>query len=364
MQDFGSELNTVVDFILSTRNRSKALSVLRKKYGTRHRFGYSRTDNSVVEKYEELRSVARSILEDLKVRSAYSRKKKFYAQIDTDIPPELRYSETIKFLDDIQSGLLKLSNELTKKYRTSKSLFDRIMSVVKKKGTGNAINISHKLREKISEEAIVSAAALGVDMKGFLEDLELVEKSLEKLYEKSDRLHDYKSRLMYVYLYLVAITTLCKPLFASLTLLKAAHELELSARDKKSIINSLYDIIESAVKANKWLSEYFIETGLEYDVIIEALYRSISEIVETIYQIFKALTYEKEPDVILDSTDWCVDEATIALGSIIKLYEDNQEFFANFVRLPYVDIFRVDDFIKIFEEWREINKSLEHCVFA
>ena len=200
-------------------------------------------------------------------------------------------------------------------------------------------------------------------MKELLHDTELIEKAFDKVYQKKDDLDSYSSSLISMYLYLVGIITLCKPLFGALTLLKASHEFGLDTGDKRVIIDSLFDIIQGAVEANDWLSNRFIEANIEYDETLEALSHSANLVVEAVYQIFKALTHEKDPDAILDGTEWCIDEATVAVGNAVQIYEENKQFLREFAEEPHVDSFVIEKFKRILKSWKEINKSLEHCLF-
>lgn len=360
MHDAGSKVDTAVSFVLKRLSDRKSTSKLRKRNSVSHWRSYNHS--SVIEdRYEELRSIARSILDDLGVSSSYSKKRSTYAKSYLGGTLKRRNSNTLRFLGNLTSRLSKISSDLEKKYKTSKNLFDRIISVASKRGIGKAV--STKLREGISERGIVSAMALGVDMKELLHDIELVEKALDRIYQKENNLDSYNSSLISMYLYLVGIITLCKPLFGALTLLRTAHELELDTSDKQTLVDSLYDIIQGAAEANDWIADYFVESDIEYDETLEALSYSASVVIEAVYQIFKALTHVKDPDTIIDGTEWCVDEATVAVGTAVQLYEENKQFLRDFAEEPYIDSFVIEKFKAILKAWKDINKSLEHCIF-
>lgn len=352
MRDTGLKVDTVVSFILKN---------LSDRRNAKHWRSYNKSD--VIErKYEELRSIARDILRDLGIGSSYSKRMRAYTQSYLGATMKRRNSNTIRFLGTLTSRLSKISIDLENKYKASKGLFDRIMGIARGRGMGN--KTSTKLREKISEKGIISAMALGVDMKELIHDVELIERAFNRIYQEGSNLDSYSNSLVSMYLYLVGVIALCKPLFGALTLLKATHELELDTSDKQSIIDSLYEIIQGAVEANDWLSDHFVESNIEYDETLEALSHSASVIIDAVYQIFKALTHKKDPDTILDGTEWCVDEATIAVGTAVQLYEENKQFLREFAEDPYIDAFVIEKFKGILKSWKDINRYLEHCIFS
>ena len=74
MRDVGVKVDTVVNFVVRKLSDRRSISTLKKGYAASNWRRYNH--NNIENKYEELRDIARSILEDLGVRSSYSKRRK------------------------------------------------------------------------------------------------------------------------------------------------------------------------------------------------------------------------------------------------------------------------------------------------